>query len=154
MKRVEMFSESDLGWIQAKMEGLRRATMWCQNVCAIHGLVVKEGKLCVVMDKYQMSLTEAMRLNGGRLTLEQILRFVRLYSLDSTDLLPLIQQTLNSSYALEIIILIQWRITPVFNGEHSLDTMEMIPLIQQSKGSDKTNPVVVQIWSRHSERNE
>lgn len=74
VKRVEIVDETDLGWIQVRMEGLKRASMWCQNVCAIHGLVVRDGKLCVVMDKCSLSLQEAMRLNGGRLTLEQILR--------------------------------------------------------------------------------
>ncbi|BBN00251.1 E3 ubiquitin-protein ligase KEG [Marchantia polymorpha subsp. ruderalis] len=75
VKRVEMPEGMDLEWIQGKIENLRRAAMWCQNVCTLYGACSKEGKLCIVMDKYPSSVQAMMQQNEGRLTLEQILRY-------------------------------------------------------------------------------
>jgi E3 ubiquitin-protein ligase KEG len=49
--------------------------MWCRNVCGFYG-VVKSGEddLCVVMEKCFGSVKEQMEGNGGRLSLDQILR--------------------------------------------------------------------------------
>lgn len=59
---------------QEEVERLRRASTWCRNVCTFHGAVKVDGHLCFVMDRYPGSVQEEMRQNGGRLTLEQILR--------------------------------------------------------------------------------
>jgi len=44
-------------------------------VCTFHGAVRVGGHLCFVMDRYVGSVQAEMRQNGGRLTLEQILRY-------------------------------------------------------------------------------
>jgi E3 ubiquitin-protein ligase KEG len=75
VKRVDIPVGMDLDWIQNKIEKLRRAAMWCQNVCTIYGACPQEGKLCIVMDKYFSSVQAMMQQNDGRLTLEQILRY-------------------------------------------------------------------------------
>jgi hypothetical protein len=60
--------------VQEEVERLRRASTWCRNVCTFHGAVRVGGHLCFVMDRYVGSVQAEMRQNGGRLTLEQILR--------------------------------------------------------------------------------
>ncbi|CAM6116455.1 unnamed protein product [Calypogeia fissa] len=75
VKRLDIPDGTDLEGIQSKIEKLRRAAMWCQNVCTIYGACPQEGKLCIVMDKYFSSVQAMMQQNDGRLTLEQILRY-------------------------------------------------------------------------------
>eukprot|EP00850_Spirogloea_muscicola_P008200 SM000043S15828 [mRNA] locus=s43:431291:439771:+ [translate_table: standard] len=75
VKRVSCAGAMELEWVQAKVEGLRRAAMWCQNVCTVHGACEKDGKLCIIMDKHITSVKSVMQQSGGRLTLEQILRY-------------------------------------------------------------------------------
>lgn len=65
----------DLDWVQGKLEDLRRASMWCRNVCTFHGTMRVEDSLCLVMDKCYGSVQSVMQRNEGRLTLEQVLRF-------------------------------------------------------------------------------
>ncbi|XP_057827234.1 E3 ubiquitin-protein ligase KEG isoform X2 [Cryptomeria japonica] len=75
VKRIKVSEGMDLVWVQSRLENLRRASMWCQNVCTFYGACEKEGKLCMVMDKYMSSVQAEMQQNEGRLTLEQILRY-------------------------------------------------------------------------------
>ncbi|KAL4203568.1 hypothetical protein AMTRI_Chr01g104540 [Amborella trichopoda] len=73
-KVAAKFVEEDSVWVQGRLEGLHRVSMWCRNVCAFHGSVRVDGRLCVVMDRYDRSVQSEMR-RKGRLTLEQILRY-------------------------------------------------------------------------------
>ncbi|XP_077217739.1 protein kinases;ubiquitin-protein ligase [Tasmannia lanceolata] len=75
VKRVSVGDEADLVWMQSQLENLRRASMWCRNVCTFHGAIRMDGRLCLVMDKYSSSVQAEMQQNEGRLTLEQILRY-------------------------------------------------------------------------------
>lgn len=76
VKKVVIGEDMDLVWVQTQLESLRRASMWCRNVCAFHGLIKNQGCLNLLMDKCNASVLSEMQRNGGRLTLEQILRFV------------------------------------------------------------------------------
>lgn len=75
VKRIKVIEGMDMVWVQSRLESLRRASMWCKNVCSFYGACEKEGKLCMVMDKYMSSVQAEMQHNEGRLTLEQILRY-------------------------------------------------------------------------------
>lgn len=75
VKKLSLGEETDLIWVQAQLENLRRRSMWCRNVCTFHGAMKKDGCLCLVMDKCDGSVLSEMQQNGGRLTLEQILRY-------------------------------------------------------------------------------
>lgn len=75
VKKVAISSETDVVWMQGQLEELRRKSMWCQNVCPFHGATRMENNLCLVMDRCHGSILSAMQRNGGRLTLEQILRY-------------------------------------------------------------------------------
>ncbi|PSS24307.1 E3 ubiquitin-protein like [Actinidia chinensis var. chinensis] len=75
VKKVVIGEETDLVWLQSKLESLRRASMWCRNVCAFHGARKMEGCLSLVMDRCNGSVQTEMQRNEGRLTLEQILRY-------------------------------------------------------------------------------
>ncbi|XP_042520252.1 E3 ubiquitin-protein ligase KEG isoform X2 [Macadamia integrifolia] len=75
VKRVAVGDDTDLVWVQSQLENLRRASMWCRNVCTFHGATRLDGRLCLVMDKYSGSIQLEMQQNKGRLTLEQILRY-------------------------------------------------------------------------------
>lgn len=75
VKKVVIGDDMDLVWVQGQLESLRRASMWCRNVCAFHGLIKNQGCLNLLMDKCSGSVLTEMQRNGGRLTLEQILRY-------------------------------------------------------------------------------
>lgn len=75
VKKVAVLEGMDLDWVQAKLENLRRASMWCRNVCTFHGAMRVEESLCLVMDRCYGSVQSEMQRNEGRLTLEQVLRF-------------------------------------------------------------------------------
>ncbi|AQK94106.1 E3 ubiquitin-protein ligase KEG [Zea mays] len=75
VKRVPQTAGDGLEVVQEEVERLRRASTWCRNVCTFHGAVRVGGHLCFVMDHYVGSVQAEMRQNGGRLTLEQILRY-------------------------------------------------------------------------------
>ncbi|KAK9169794.1 hypothetical protein Syun_001934 [Stephania yunnanensis] len=75
VKRVAVGEETDLVWLQTQLENLRRASMWCRNVCTFHGFMKVDSHFCLIMDKYTGSVQSEMRRNEGRLTLEQILRY-------------------------------------------------------------------------------
>lgn len=75
VKRVTLGNATDLVFVQSQLENLRRSSMWCRNVSTFHGATTKDGKLCLIMDRYSTSVQEQMRRNEGRLTLEQILRY-------------------------------------------------------------------------------
>lgn len=76
VKKVAFGEEMDVVWVQGQLEGLRRASMWCRNVCAFHGAMrMEDGSLGLVMDKCKGSVQTEMQRNEGRLTLEQILRY-------------------------------------------------------------------------------
>ena len=74
VKRVPLAAGDGLKVVQEEVERLRRASTWCRNVCTFHGVVRVGGHLCFVMDRFVGSVQAEMRQNGGRLTLEQILR--------------------------------------------------------------------------------
>ncbi|MED6205277.1 hypothetical protein PIB30_016260 [Stylosanthes scabra] len=58
------------------VERVRRGSMWCRNVCKVYGVKKWEGRLWIVMERcYGGSIQSAMNRNGGRLTLEQVLRY-------------------------------------------------------------------------------
>ncbi|CAL5330573.1 unnamed protein product [Camellia sinensis] len=67
--------DMDLVWVQSQLENLRRASMWCRNVCVFHGATRMEGCLSLIMDRCNGSVQTEMQRNEGRLTLEQILRY-------------------------------------------------------------------------------
>jgi len=99
VKRVPVAAGDGLEGVQEEVERLRRASTWCRNVCTFHGAVRVGGHLCFVMDRYVGSVQAEMRQNGGRLTLEQILRcgiaseleyLVALSSLFLLQVLPLL----------------------------------------------------------------
>ncbi|GAB4827765.1 hypothetical protein Ancab_034651 [Ancistrocladus abbreviatus] len=75
VRKVAMGEETDVVWIQSQLENLRRASMWCRNVCTFHGVTRMENSLCLVMDRCYGSVLSEMQRNEGRLTLEQILRY-------------------------------------------------------------------------------
>lgn len=75
VKKVTLAEETSVDWVLGQLENLRRASMWCRNVCAFHGVTRMEGSLGLVMDRCYGSVQSEMQRNEGRLTLEQILRF-------------------------------------------------------------------------------
>lgn len=75
VKKVGVPEDVDVDWVLGQLESLRRASMWCRNVCTFHGAMRMEGSLCLVMDRCCGSVQSEMQRNEGRLTLEQILRF-------------------------------------------------------------------------------
>lgn len=74
VRRVKMGNVGDLDWVEKQLEKLRRASMWCRNVCSFLGVLKVEDYLCIVMDWFPGSVQSEMQRSGGRLTLEQILR--------------------------------------------------------------------------------
>lgn len=76
VKKVMIGEDTDLVWVQSQLENLRRASMWCRNVCTFHGATrVEDGCLSLIMDRCNGSVLTEMQRNEGRLTLEQILRY-------------------------------------------------------------------------------
>ncbi|KAK7243338.1 hypothetical protein RIF29_38131 [Crotalaria pallida] len=75
VKKVAVMEGMDLDWVQGKLDNLRRASMWCRNVCTFHGAMRVEESLCLVMDRCYGSVQSEMQRNEGRLTLEQVLRY-------------------------------------------------------------------------------
>ncbi|PQQ00734.1 E3 ubiquitin-protein ligase KEG-like isoform X1 [Prunus yedoensis var. nudiflora] len=75
VKKVAVAEETSMDWVMGQLENLRRASMWCRNVCTFHGAMKSEGTLCLVMDRCYGSVQSEMQRNEGRLTLEQILRY-------------------------------------------------------------------------------
>ncbi|KAE9621535.1 hypothetical protein Lal_00033022 [Lupinus albus] len=75
VKKVAVVEGMDLDWVQGKLESLRRASMWCRNVCTFHGAMKVEESLCLVIDRCYGSVQSEMQRNEGRLTLEQVLRY-------------------------------------------------------------------------------
>ncbi|XWS74568.1 hypothetical protein CRYUN_Cryun01aG0009400 [Craigia yunnanensis] len=76
VKKVGFMEGMDVEWVQGQLESLRRASMWCRNVCTFHGVVrLEESSLWIVMDRCHGSIQSAMLNNEGRLTLEQVLRY-------------------------------------------------------------------------------
>lgn len=75
VKKVAVGEDMDLGWVLEQLVSLRRASMWCRNVCTFHGAMEMDGSLYLVMDRCYGSVQSKMQENEGRLTLEQILRF-------------------------------------------------------------------------------
>ncbi|PPD80926.1 hypothetical protein GOBAR_DD22139 [Gossypium barbadense] len=72
VKKVGAMEGMDWEWVQGQLESLRRASMWCRNVCTFHGVVkLEQSSLGIVMDRCHGSIRSAMLNNGGRLTLEQ-----------------------------------------------------------------------------------
>ncbi|XP_020108735.1 E3 ubiquitin-protein ligase KEG isoform X1 [Ananas comosus] len=75
VKRIAVTEGMDVDLVLEKLEKLRRASMWCRNVCPFHGVIRMDGYLCLVMDRYNGSIQSEMEQNKGRFTLEQILRY-------------------------------------------------------------------------------
>ncbi|KAJ3676288.1 hypothetical protein LUZ60_003700 [Juncus effusus] len=75
VKRFAVTEEMAVDQVQEELDRLRRASMWCRNVCVYHGVMKMDGQLCLVMDRYTGSIQCEMQANNGRLTLEQILRY-------------------------------------------------------------------------------
>ncbi|XP_062093109.1 E3 ubiquitin-protein ligase KEG [Humulus lupulus] len=75
VKKVVISEETSVDWVLGQLESLRRASMWCRNVCTFHGFTRMEGSFCLVMDRCYGSVQSEMQRNEGRLTLEQILRY-------------------------------------------------------------------------------
>ncbi|KAE8714739.1 E3 ubiquitin-protein ligase KEG [Hibiscus syriacus] len=76
VKKVGVMEGMDGEWVQGQLESLRRASMWCRNVCTFHGVIkLEESSLGIVMDRCHGSIQSAMFNNEGRLTLEQVLRY-------------------------------------------------------------------------------
>jgi E3 ubiquitin-protein ligase KEG len=80
VKKMTLTEDMDVEWMQGQLESLRRASMWCRNVCTFHGVVKMDGSLCLLMDRCFGSVQSEMQRNEGRLTLEQILRFLFCFS--------------------------------------------------------------------------
>lgn len=79
VKKAVMIEGMDLDWMLGKLEDLRRASMWCRNVCTFHGAMKVDESLCLVMDRCYGSVQSEMQRNEGRLTLEQVLRFLKFF---------------------------------------------------------------------------
>ncbi|TYI85767.1 hypothetical protein E1A91_D04G018900v1 [Gossypium mustelinum] len=76
VKKVGAMEGMDGEWVQGQLDSLRRASMWCRNVCTFHGVIkMEESSLGIVMDRCHGSIQSAMFNNEGRLTLEQVLRY-------------------------------------------------------------------------------
>ncbi|TYI31413.1 hypothetical protein ES332_A05G449400v1 [Gossypium tomentosum] len=76
VKKVGAMEGMDGEWVQGQLDSLRRASMWCRNVCTFHGVIkLEESSLGIVMDRCHGSIQSAMFNNEGRLTLEQVLRY-------------------------------------------------------------------------------
>lgn len=75
VKKVEIGEEMEVDWVLGQLESLRKAAMWCRNVCTFHGVVKMDGCLGIVTDRCYGSVESEMQRNEGRLTLEQILRY-------------------------------------------------------------------------------
>ncbi|XP_010547364.1 PREDICTED: E3 ubiquitin-protein ligase KEG isoform X2 [Tarenaya hassleriana] len=75
VKKVLLTDEMDVDWMQGQLESLRKASMWCRNVCTFHGAVKMGGSMCLLIDRCYGSVKSEMQRNEGRLTLEQILRY-------------------------------------------------------------------------------
>nr|XP_023928189.1 E3 ubiquitin-protein ligase KEG-like [Quercus suber]POE91085.1 e3 ubiquitin-protein ligase keg [Quercus suber] len=75
VKRVEVGDVADCDWVEGELEKLRLASVWCRNVCAFHGVVREKDHLCLVMERCYGSVQSEMRRSGGRLTLQQILKY-------------------------------------------------------------------------------
>ncbi|KAJ4720401.1 E3 ubiquitin-protein ligase KEG [Melia azedarach] len=75
VKKVSIGEEMEVDWVSGQLDNLRRASMWCRNVCTFHGVLRMDGCLGLVMDRCYGSVQSAMQRNEGRLTLEQILRY-------------------------------------------------------------------------------
>lgn len=75
VKKVRVTEETKVDCVMGQLENLRRASMWCRNVCTFYGFTRLEDSLGLVMDKCKGSIQSEMQRNGGRLTLEQVLRF-------------------------------------------------------------------------------
>ncbi|KAG6629825.1 E3 ubiquitin-protein ligase KEG-like [Carya illinoinensis] len=75
VKLVEIGDVADSDWVEGELEKLRLSSTWCRNVCAFHGVVKQGDRLCLVMERCYGSVQSEMRRSGGRLTLEQILRY-------------------------------------------------------------------------------
>lgn len=76
VKRIALTEDTDVVWLKSRLENLRQASMWCRNICTFHGVKQTDGYLCLVMDRFTSSIQSEMLRNKGRLTLEQILRFL------------------------------------------------------------------------------
>lgn len=76
VKKMCLTEDMDVDWMQGQLESLRKASMWCRNVCTFHGVVKMDGSMCLLMDRCFGSVQSEMERNEGRLTLEQILRLV------------------------------------------------------------------------------
>lgn len=74
VKRFVVTEEMAVDQVHDELDRLRRASMWCRNVCVYHGVMKMDSHLCLVMDRYNGSIQAEMLQNNGRLTLEQILR--------------------------------------------------------------------------------
>ncbi|KAG6787747.1 hypothetical protein POTOM_003792 [Populus tomentosa] len=75
VKKVEIGEEMEVDWVLGQLESLRKAAMWCRNVCTFHGVVKMDGCLGIVTNRCYGSVESEMQRNEGRLTLEQILRY-------------------------------------------------------------------------------
>ncbi|KAG0500795.1 hypothetical protein HPP92_000867 [Vanilla planifolia] len=75
VKRIAITEDMDVVSVQSRLESLRRASMWCRNLCTFHGALRSEGHLSLIMDRCNSSIQVEMQQNKGRLTLEQILRY-------------------------------------------------------------------------------
>ncbi|KAH9686311.1 E3 ubiquitin-protein ligase KEG [Citrus sinensis] len=75
VKKVMIAEEMEPDWLSGQLDNLRRASMWCRNVCTFHGVLRMDSCLGLVMDRCYGSVQLAMQRNEGRLTLEQILRY-------------------------------------------------------------------------------
>lgn len=80
VKKMCLTEDMDVDWMQGQLESLRKASMWCRNVCTFHGVVKMDGSMCLLMDRCYGSVQSEMERNEGRLTLEQILRFFFTFS--------------------------------------------------------------------------
>lgn len=78
VKKMCLTEDMDVDWMQGQLESLRKASMWCRNVCTFHGVVKMDGSMCLLMDRCFGSVQSEMQRNEGRLTLEQILRLLLL----------------------------------------------------------------------------
>lgn len=74
VKRFVVTEEMAVDQVHDELDRLRRASIWCRNVCVYHGVMKNDNHLCLVMDRYTGSIQDEMQQNNGRLTLEQILR--------------------------------------------------------------------------------
>ncbi|XP_077215084.1 protein kinase superfamily protein [Tasmannia lanceolata] len=76
VKMLYPIKEDQVQTFLAKFEDLFSKCQGLQGVCFLHGISIKNGKICIAMKFYEGSVGDKMaRLKGGKLSLPDVLRY-------------------------------------------------------------------------------